>query len=43
MDTANLKVSTSQKDFLDSPHTPENQQNFVHFFALASKSGQIKK
>ena len=41
MDTANLKVSTSQKEILDSPHTPKNQRNFVHFFT--SKSGQIKK
>ena len=24
-------------------HTPENQRNFSHFFALASKSGQIKQ
>ena len=24
-------------------HTPKNQRNFSHFFALVSKMGQIKK
>jgi hypothetical protein len=37
-----LKVSKSQKGILDSPRTPKNQRHFVHFFALPSKSGQIK-
>ena len=39
-----VKVSSkSQKEILDCPHTPKNQRNFVHFFDLASKSGQIEK
>ena len=37
-----LKVSKSQKEILDS-HTPKNQRNVLHFSALASKSGQIKR
>ena len=38
-----LKVSKSQKQNTKFSHTPKNQQNFVHSFALASKSGWIKK
>ena len=38
-----LKVSKSQKENTKFSHAPKNQQNFVHFFALASKSGWIKK
>ena len=38
-----LKVSKSRKQNTKFSHTPKNQQNFVHFFALASKSGWIKK
>ena len=38
-----LIVSKSQKEILDSPHTPKNQRFFLHFLALASKSGQIKR
>ena len=37
------KVSKSQKEILDFPHAPKNQQDFVHFSALASKSGKIKR
>ena len=33
----NLKVSKSQKQNTKFAHTPKNQRNFVHFFALASK------
>ena len=32
-----LKVSKSQKQNTKFGHTPKNQRNFVHFFALASK------
>ena len=38
-----VKVSKSQKEISDSPHTPKHQQFFLHSSALASKSGQIKK
>ena len=38
-----LKVSKSRKQNTKFAHTPKNQQNFVHFFALISKSGWIKK
>ena len=31
------KVSKSQKQNTKFSHTPKNQQNFVHFFALTSK------
>ena len=34
-------VSKSQKEILDFPHAPKNQQDFVHF--SASKGGQIKR
>jgi hypothetical protein len=34
-----LTASKSQKQNTKFSHTPKNQQNFVHFFALASKSG----
>ena len=37
------EVSRSQKEILDSPHTPKNQRNFSHFFALASKKWSNKK
>ena len=42
-DSNSLKVSKSRKQIILSFHTPKNQRNFPHFFALASKSGQIKK
>ena len=32
-----LKVNKSQKQNNKFSHTPKNQRNFVHFFALASK------
>jgi hypothetical protein len=32
-----LKVSKSRKQNTKFSHTPKNQRNFVHFFALASK------
>ena len=32
-----LKVSKSQKQNTKFGHIPKNQQNFVYFFALASK------
>ena len=32
-----LKVNKSQKQNTKFAHTPKNQRNFVHFFALASK------
>ena len=38
-----VKVSKSQKQNTKFSHTPKNQQNFAHFFALASKSGWNKK
>ena len=38
-----LKVSKYRKQNIKFSHPPKNQQNFVHFFALASKSGWIKK
>ena len=38
-----VKVSKSQKQIILSSHTPKNQQKFSHFFALAPKSGRIKK
>ena len=38
-----VKVSYSQKKFFLSLNTPENQRNFLQIYALASKSGQIKK
>ena len=38
-----LKVSKSRKQNTKFAHTPKNQRNFVHFFALVSKSGSIKK
>ena len=38
-----LKVSKSRKQNTKFSHTPKNQRNIVHFFALASKSGCIKK
>jgi hypothetical protein len=31
------KASKSRKQNTKFSHTPKNQQNFVHFFALASK------
>jgi hypothetical protein len=31
------KVSKSQKQNTKFSHTPKNQRNFLHFFALASK------
>ena len=34
-----LKVSKSQKQNTKFSHTPKNQRNFVHFLALAFKSG----
>ena len=37
-----LKVSKSRKQIILSSHIPKNQRKFSHFFALASKSGQIK-
>ena len=36
-------VSKSQKEILDFPHAPKNQQDFVHFFALVSRMGEIKE
>ena len=42
-DCALLKVSKSRKQNTKFSHNPKNQQNFVHFFALVSKSGSIKK
>ena len=33
-----LKVSKSRKQISKFSHTPKNQRNSVHFFALASKS-----
>ena len=38
-----LKVSKSRKQIILSSHTPKKQQKNSHFFALASKSGRIKK
>ena len=38
-----LKVNKFRKQIILSSHTPKNQQNFSHFFALASKSRQIKE
>ena len=38
-----LKVNKSRKQNTKFAHPQKNQQNFVHFFALASKSGAIKK
>ena len=38
-----LKVSKCQKQTSKFSHPPKNQRNFVHFFALVSKSGQIEK
>ena len=38
-----LKVSKSEKQNTKFSHSPKNQWNFVQFFALASKSGWIKK
>ena len=38
-----LKVSKVQKQNNKFSHLPKNQQNFVHFFALVSKSGWNKK
>ena len=38
-----LKVSKSQKQISKFSHTLKNQRDFVHFFALASKSDSIKK
>ena len=32
-----VKVSKSRKQNTKFSHTPKNQRNFVHFFALASK------
>ena len=40
---SSLKVSKYQKQIILSSHTSKNQWNFSHFFALASKSGRIKK
>jgi hypothetical protein len=37
------EVSRYQNEILDSPHTPKNQRNFSHFFALASKKWSNKK
>ena len=34
-----VKVSKYQKQNTKFSHPPKNQRNFVHFFALASKSG----
>ena len=36
---AALKVSKYRKQNTKFFHTPKKQQNFVHFFALDSKSG----
>jgi hypothetical protein len=38
-----VKVSKYRKQIFLSSHTPKNQRNFSHFFALASKNGRIKK
>ena len=38
-----IKVSKSRKQNTKISNTPKNQRNFVHFFALVSKSGSIKK
>ena len=38
-----LKVSKCRKQNTKFSHPPKNQRNSVHFFALASKSGWIKK
>ena len=38
-----LKVSKSRKQNTKFAHTPNNQRKFVHFFALASIIGSIKK
>ena len=38
-----LKISKSQKQNTKISNTPKNQRNFVHFFALVSKSGSLKK
>ena len=38
-----LNVSKFQKQTTKFSHPPKNQRNFVHFFALVSKSGQIEK
>ena len=38
-----LKFSKSQKQNIKFSHTPKQQRNFIHSFALASKSGWIKK
>ena len=32
-----VKVSKSRKQNTKFSHTPKNQRNFVHFFALTSK------
>ena len=34
--TGILKVSKSQKEIYVSPHTPKNQDFFLHFFAQAA-------
>ena len=35
-------ISKSRKQIILFSHTPKNQQEFSHFFGLASKSDQIK-
>ena len=42
-DFALLMVSKSRKQIILSSHNPKTNQNFHIFFALASKSGRIKK